>query len=340
MGKRRWMLAVLALVMTCFTSGGLASAEDFLSHQGRITDELGYPLIGDYRIDFAFYKTAEDGSPLASISQAVLFEDGYFAVDIPVAGKEVLDAIQNEATLYLEVSVRPEANLDEVMVFTRQRLTAAPFALVSRALGKDGLSIEIVNDNGKLHLGADSVVGQSIRSGEIVMRHLAPRAVGATQLDNGAVGRQHLANKAVTSAAIDDRAVQDGHIGANAVTGYHVADGSLTGADIRDESLRAQDMAPLGGVYAHKSAVYYQTNPVELSSTGCTVVSVSCRAPQDLPLQGTCEVPRTPLMTVHSTDMEPWGSETTAALFRCRVCYESGSGIATATAKIACVTKQ
>ncbi len=88
--------------------------------------------------------------------------------------------------------------------------------------------------------------------------------------------------------------------------------------------IEGNDVDPLGGIYAGKSALYVSENTVSAGANSCTTVTASCNDANDMPLQGFCKPRSGRDAIVRWRDVIDWDSLTNPAAFTCEICNEEG----------------
>ncbi|MCD4737668.1 MAG: hypothetical protein K8R89_00195 [Anaerolineae bacterium] len=114
-------LATVLLTIALLSAG--CGLNPQFTYQGRLTDENGTPLNGDYSFTFRLYKSDTGGTALYEETKTLTVEDGLFDTEVGptsiVAGIGTEDLSQ---PLWLEVEVDTET------LTPRQRLYGAPYA--------------------------------------------------------------------------------------------------------------------------------------------------------------------------------------------------------------------
>lgn len=127
-------VAALVLVGAALTVAVVATAAppvpDAIGHQGRLYNSDNTPVTGDRQMTFAIFETPNPGmgdAPIWSESQAVTFDDGYYAAAMG-ATAPLLDAngqkVLRRPALYLQISIDGEA------LRPLAKLNSVPYALV------------------------------------------------------------------------------------------------------------------------------------------------------------------------------------------------------------------
>lgn len=122
----RW--SILFIIVASFLIAGCATQlTPQVSYQGRLTNDSGAPLSGDYHLTFGLYDQSSGGTALYTETDTVAVQDGLF--DTVVGPGSAVAGISPEdlaKPLWLEVSVS-NGTITETLT-PRQRLYGAPYA--------------------------------------------------------------------------------------------------------------------------------------------------------------------------------------------------------------------
>ena len=114
---------VIALFCGALLTSSLALAvPSKLAQQGRLLDGDEVPLSGSYQLNFVLFDSATGGTELWSESQEVLFDDGYYSVELG-AIEPLDDLVVSPLDVWLELAV------DGVPLEPRMQLVSVPFSL-------------------------------------------------------------------------------------------------------------------------------------------------------------------------------------------------------------------
>jgi len=279
-----------------------------LTHQGFLT-ENGAPLEGPQELRFALFPSeADNAGMLHNETVTVVFEQGYYSV---VLGKTVpIDPMAFDVPqLFLEVTLRPGQEANEVIFSPRQEITSVPFSMVAAHVVCDGC------------INAKSISPQGVSG-----TNLADESVSGAKISVGAVGTVAIENSAVNSAKVLDESL----------TGSDIQDGSISQAEIANGTITAADVNAVGGIYSSKSAIYIASDTVIVQGGQCTTATAKCLTSKDLPIQGACTPPPVSNSRIRSTAMYGWESTTQPAEYSCTMCNE-GANAENVDATIACI---
>ena len=122
----RW--SILLIGVAAFLVAGCATQlTPQVSYQGRLTDDSGQPLTGDYQLTFGLYDQASGGSAIYTETDTVTAQAGLFDTVVgPGSGVAGLSPEDLAKPLWLEVSVS-NGTITETLT-PRQRLYGAPYA--------------------------------------------------------------------------------------------------------------------------------------------------------------------------------------------------------------------
>lgn len=128
----RTVLASLTLVsgVALAAAASPTSVPTTLTHQGRLFQgdpaQHSKPVDGALKVTFRLYAEADGGDPVWMESHDVLFEDGYYAVQLGDTAP-IVDAIDSSEPRYLGITVGDDDELSP-----RAEVGSVPFALVAR----------------------------------------------------------------------------------------------------------------------------------------------------------------------------------------------------------------
>ncbi len=112
-----------AVLLTIALLGAGCGLNPQFTYQGRLTDENGTPLNGNYSFTFSLYKSETGGTALYAETKTLTVEDGLFDTEVgPSSTVSGLGAEDLSQPLWLEVKVGAET------LTPRQRLYGAPYA--------------------------------------------------------------------------------------------------------------------------------------------------------------------------------------------------------------------
>ena len=122
------IIALLILIILTFSYSMALAVPGLISYQGRLTDNAGEPLNGNYLMRFELYNSSNVGSSLWNETQDVNVSSGMYDVHLGSSSPLPQNLFANNNVLYLQVSIRNTSGVYEVLS-PRQRLTSAPYAL-------------------------------------------------------------------------------------------------------------------------------------------------------------------------------------------------------------------
>ncbi len=136
----------------------VAASSNYIPIQGRLTDDGGNPLDGDYSLTFSLYQAIAGGTALCSDTQTVSVDSGLFSTYMRMADCDALDGRQ----LYLGVQVE-----DDPEMAPRQAIDNVPYAWSLRpgALISDtrtGTVLEARNGGSGIGITARSDTGSAL----------------------------------------------------------------------------------------------------------------------------------------------------------------------------------
>ncbi|OIP36545.1 MAG: hypothetical protein AUK47_14995 [Deltaproteobacteria bacterium CG2_30_63_29] len=302
-------LSILIVVTTLLfvSSAAWSQIPRTLTHQGFLT-ENDAPLTGLFDVRFSLYPDEIDNANLLfSETLQVSFEQGYYSV---VLGKDIpLDlAALRVPKLFLEVTLRPGGELQEVVFAPRQEITSVPFAIAAESVVCEGC-----------------IKGSLIAPQGVSRAAIADESISAAKISAGAIGASAIAPASIDSTKIVDQSL----------TGEDIQDRSLSGSEIQLGTLRTSEIDPTGGVYSSKSAIYIEKTTLPIQASQCGTITASCRAATDLPLQGDCVPPGLSNASMQATQMSGWDNGEIAS-FACTICNK-GTVQESVTVSIACI---
>ncbi|OGO35085.1 MAG: hypothetical protein A2W35_11360 [Chloroflexi bacterium RBG_16_57_11] len=245
------LLIILALSITSGTAqkgtgerepnapGEVDSKSSFIPVQGRLTDDSGNPLDGNFTISFRIYDVYSGGAALcADLDNNVTVEDGLFYTYMNMVGCDAFEGRQ----LYLGVQVESDAEM-----VPRQFIDNVPYAyglrpgaVISDTLGSDAI----------LHIENWATTGRGLRaygmsqSGEnygVVGASRSPAGFGGYFYNNGGgVGlkAESMNGNAITANSENEVTVQATNVNDIAVwgsstyaSGVHGASGNAAGVE-------------------------------------------------------------------------------------------------------------
>lgn len=236
---------IIIIAVITLTVGGAAFAiPTQVSYQGRLTDNLGNPQTGIYRMTFKIYNAATSGTTLWTETQDVEVDNGLYAVQL---GSEtsLSTTIFDGSTRYLGVTVYGDSEM-----MPRTVLVTVPNAFhASRADTATAVSSDISIDStgvatfsayygdgsGLTNVGSAS----SVADGSITLAKLSDDLVGTSanqlvQLDSNAklpaVDGSQLTG--LSTASIDDLSVTAAKIASSAVSSLKIEDYAIKNVDI------------------------------------------------------------------------------------------------------------
>ena len=148
-----------------------------VNYQGRLADNLGTPLDGNYGMSFALYDAASAGNLVwgPEVHDAVLVSDGLFSVGLGSRTAGGIPTTTWNGDRYLEITVGGET------LEPRELIRSVPIA---------GMALTV----------PDGAIGASqIADGAVGADQIANEAIGTSQIAEGAVGSQQIANASITS---------------------------------------------------------------------------------------------------------------------------------------------
>lgn len=113
----------------------------------------------------------------------------------------------------------------------------------------------------------------------------------------------------------------------------------VDGADIVDGTVSGSDIDPAGGVYFAKTQLYRRTVSGAVFGGTISRVTATCDDANDLPIQGSCELPDISPVRMNAFRTAGWTSTGQAAEFVCVYENTLSSGAANGSAAIICLAK-
>ena len=194
-------LLVIITLLAALPFKGFCEVPHQISYQGNITDSLGNPIDGEYRMLFSIYDVPNDGTALWQENQRVSVIAGVYNIHLGINPTgNPFPANLFDGQCWLGVAV--ESDLEMV---PRQLLTSTPFA--KRA-----------------------AVADRVADGAIETIQLARDAVTGDKIDDGAVSSSHIQDGAVLSEILDDAGSGSG-LDADKLDGLEASAFMASGAD-------------------------------------------------------------------------------------------------------------
>ncbi len=124
--RRIVVVVVVALMAVLFQSTAAVAVPNLMSYQGKLNDEYGVPVTGDYDITFTIYDASTAGIPLWTETwtggQAVTVTNGLFSIELGSVNPLVPTIFDND-NLYLGIQVEPDTEM-----VPRQRFASGGYA--------------------------------------------------------------------------------------------------------------------------------------------------------------------------------------------------------------------
>ena len=149
--KVRYLLFVALLA---FSTQALA-IPTFLTHQGKVSQSNGSPVVGSANTTFALYNQETGGSVIWTQTMAVTFDAGYFSVVLGPGDPELSTDVFDGSDLYLGITLE---GMDEFA--PRHSVTSVPYAFRAGSVtgevnAVDGLTVdgaELVDSDGNVNV--------------------------------------------------------------------------------------------------------------------------------------------------------------------------------------------
>ena len=122
MRKKSFLVMVSMCVIVVLTSFSAWAVPGLINYQGKLTDDAGNPLDGDYEMQFLLYNVASGGSSLWDETQTVVVGEGIYNVKLGEVSSFPPFLFEGD-NLYLEMVVETET------MTPRQRLTSVAYAM-------------------------------------------------------------------------------------------------------------------------------------------------------------------------------------------------------------------
>jgi hypothetical protein len=262
----RTVLALLALAL--FTSVSLAGTPSVMNYQGRLTDNVGNPLNGNYDLTFNLYDVAVGGSSLWTETHgSVSVVDGLF--NVLLGETNSLTDVEFEGTeRYLGIRISPDAELSP-----RTQITSVAYAYrvatVDSATGgtitgdihlESSASVNAmeITQNGLgrgLRIGMDNVL--STEAGLAIANQAFSPAIQIVPDGGGPAidvvggfgdGSVNLPAQSISSTEIVDNTVSSDDIAPGAVGSDEIANSSILSEDVGGNELLASNLKDEPGV--------------------------------------------------------------------------------------------
>lgn len=166
--KSYHLMNVLGLLGGCLSLAGAEPMGTAFTYQGRLADD-GKPASGSYEFLFTVYDAPTEGTLVAGpiTNSAVTVINGLFHATLDFG-----EGVFTGEGRWLEIGVRTNGSLvDFPPLVPRQSLTPTPYALHAGVAREAGVAGEA------LHVGANTVNGESVMDGTLVAADLAPEQV-------------------------------------------------------------------------------------------------------------------------------------------------------------------
>ena len=147
----RYLLFIALLV---FSTQALA-IPTFLTHQGKVSQSNGSPVVGSANTTFTLYGQETEGSAIWTQTMAVTFDAGYFSVVLGPGSPELSTDVFDGSDLYLGITLE---GTDEFA--PRHQITSVPYAFRAGSVtgevnAVDGLTVdgqELVDSSGNVNV--------------------------------------------------------------------------------------------------------------------------------------------------------------------------------------------
>ena len=246
------IIAVFSVLVN-FSSIAYSQIPEAINYQGSLSDSSGNPVDDTINITFALYGNLVGGATSWQETQSVVVTNGQFSVQL---GADTLnnpiDPAVFEGPLFLGVAV----DTDPEMV-PRQAIAAVAYALRAKTVEEDTLSSlncnagqvakwsggtwfcdADVDTNTTYSAGSGLVLNGSqfsIPTDGINAAHIAPNAVGTSEVQDDSLTGDDIADGTITGADIANSAVSVSEIAPNSINNAHVINNSLFNVDLGDE---------------------------------------------------------------------------------------------------------
>src|ERR1044072_10061819 len=213
----RHSLFAVALWLTFLSASALAQTTSF-TYQGKLTNNTGTALSGQYDFQFKLFDT--DGTGLPGTQQGttqtatnLTVTAGLFTVQLDFG---MCSTCFNGAARFLEIAVKPNGGGSFTTLVPRQPITSTPYAMMSKnpatAATADGLSVACVScvTSSQIQSVSGSAVSGTIPVGSVpagsasyIQNTTSPQATSNFNISgNGTLGGTLSAN-ALTAAALN-----------------------------------------------------------------------------------------------------------------------------------------
>lgn len=256
-------IAIVVLILAlCLVSSANGAINPVLNYQGSLRDSTGaiYPD-GSYSFEFSIYSDSTGGLPLWSEGQILTLKSGL--IHAYLGSINPFDpAMFNTPQLYLgiKLGLGPE--------FTpRHVIGSSVFSFISgNSLLLQGYnanhfadSIDVLFAVSKHNADSSAhhplyVRADEIVSGTIAQERLPFMSVDSTNIADGSVTGADLKDSIIAGSKILNGAISGSHLAASSVSTSTVEDGSLTGQDLQDSTISGKQIAP-GSIEAAHLAV-------------------------------------------------------------------------------------
>lgn len=146
-GRLRLRLSFLVLLACCASATAQTTA---FTYQGKLADNNGNPLSGNYDFQFSLFDGLSGGAQLGTTQTAtnILVTNGIFAVTLDFVNCSGCNCPTcfNGGPRFLEIAVKPTGGGSFTPLTPRQPVTSNPYAIKSlNAATSDGLSVACVS---------------------------------------------------------------------------------------------------------------------------------------------------------------------------------------------------
>lgn len=153
---------VLIICLLFFISVN-AQVPQLINYQGRLTDDIGNPLSGNYLMTFKIYYVIEEGGDQVwtETHPAVMVSDGHFNVMLGSISSLPDNCFSQDTTATLGITIGSDGGADELE--PRTRLITVPYAY--QALRSDTAAYTVTVGNNSV--GSDAIVDGAIQPADL-----------------------------------------------------------------------------------------------------------------------------------------------------------------------------